>query len=306
MEDFPRGRGAGSAGDDAPSFPRNNAGKVDKSLSLESKATPKRKRQPASADEGATAEVNATVKKPKTKTKSDISTNDEPSAIEPWRFKVRRSDTASFPACADCSRSQSLKPDSTHFLAIVREINDLELVVSLPNNLTGFVPITEISDIVSKAVEKATGAQAAESDKVASEVDSDSDDVSDLSSDVDGEVTLPSLEAMFRLGQIVRCVVTGIEDGSGKQSKGVAGEAAGDSKHRRRIEMSVSPGRTNSGVGPKALFEGLVSSFCEMMWRWVAYLLLLSTGFIRIGNEPRRSRLHAGPWNPQDHLLPSR
>lgn len=39
-------------------------------------------------------------------------------------------------------------------LGAIKEINELELVISLPNGLTGFVSITEISEEISKIAEK--------------------------------------------------------------------------------------------------------------------------------------------------------
>lgn len=41
-------------------------------------------------------------------------------------------------------------------LGVIREINELDLVISLPDQLTGYVSITEISRQVTAAVENAT------------------------------------------------------------------------------------------------------------------------------------------------------
>lgn len=39
-------------------------------------------------------------------------------------------------------------------LGCIKEVSDYELVVSLPNGLTGFVPVTQISDTYSKMLSK--------------------------------------------------------------------------------------------------------------------------------------------------------
>lgn len=39
-------------------------------------------------------------------------------------------------------------------LGCIKEVSDFELVISLPNGLTGFVPVTQISDAYSKMLSK--------------------------------------------------------------------------------------------------------------------------------------------------------
>jgi len=39
-------------------------------------------------------------------------------------------------------------------LGCIKEVSDYELVISLPNGLTGFVPVTQISDAYSKLLSK--------------------------------------------------------------------------------------------------------------------------------------------------------
>jgi len=71
----------------------------------------------------------------------------------------------------------------TLVLCAIREIRDLELVVSLPNNLLGFIKITDISDIITDVLSKPES--------------------------VENVVT--DLSQLFYIGQIVRCVVKNIE-----------------------------------------------------------------------------------------------
>ena len=103
-------------------------------------------------------------------------------------------------------------------------------------------------------MERATGARPG---KDSDDVSMDSDSEDDENAKSGDEVTLPSLEGMFRVGQVVRCAVTEVD--AGDSAKGGKGETGSDAKQRRRIELSIKPSRTNAGLGPKTLFEGLVS-----------------------------------------------
>uniref|UniRef100_A0A8B9T781 Protein RRP5 homolog n=1 Tax=Anas platyrhynchos TaxID=8839 RepID=A0A8B9T781_ANAPL len=64
-------------------------------------------------------------------------------------------------------------------LGCIKEVSDFELVISLPNGLTGFVPVTQISDAYSKMLSK--------------------------------QVDLHSLLDMYSPGMLVRCIVTSVE-----------------------------------------------------------------------------------------------
>ncbi|KAF9954571.1 rRNA biogenesis protein rrp5 [Mortierella alpina] len=92
-----------------------------------------------------------------------------------------------------------------------------ELVVSLPNNLTGYVNISEISD----------------------ELIQDAGD------------SLPDLNDFFFIGQWVQCVIIGMQYGA---SGGAA--ASGKDKHRRKIFLSLKPFIVNAGVGPIDIATG--------------------------------------------------
>ncbi|KAJ3043804.1 Protein RRP5 [Rhizophlyctis rosea] len=109
-------------------------------------------------------------------------------------------------------------------LGCIKEINDLDLAVSLPNQLTGYVSITEISDHISAQVEKAAN---------------------DEDEDEDAEV--PNLRDFFYLGQPITCVVISTEVNK-----------EGEGKSRRRIELSLKPELVNVGVSATDLFVGMV------------------------------------------------
>ncbi|NXA52839.1 RRP5 protein, partial [Nothocercus julius] len=105
-------------------------------------------------------------------------------------------------------------------LGCVKEVNDFELVISLPNGLCGFVPVTQISDAYSKML----------SEQVA-----------------EGELQedLNSLSDMYSPGTLVRCIVTSVE----KSADG-----------RRSIRLSTNPKKVNKGLTAAALTAGMLLS----------------------------------------------
>ncbi|NXM02927.1 RRP5 protein, partial [Tyrannus savana] len=105
-------------------------------------------------------------------------------------------------------------------LGCIKEVHDYELVISLPSGLSGFVPITQISDAYSKLL----------SQQVAQ-----------------GELPegLNSLSDMYSPGTLVRCIVTSVE----KSDDG-----------RRSIKLSIDPKKVNKGLSASALATGMLLS----------------------------------------------
>ena len=145
-------------------------------------------------------------------------------------------------------------------LGVVSSVADLELVISLPGNLTGRVAITEISDPITAAV-----ARVANSDEGGADDKDEADEDDDAEVDAAGrapgsETELPDLSRMFTVGQTVRCAVV---------SKAVEGD-------RHRLHLSLRPSLTNVGVTASHLLPGYVrfrpSSFPTPCWGWFARL----------------------------------
>lgn len=124
-------------------------------------------------------------------------------------------------------------------LACISSVKDMEISVDLPFQLAGRIPITEISDEVTAAVERVAEGSDSDSDDEDEDMDSDSDESSPK---------LPQLREMFRVGQFVRCRITGVkmEDVQGKL--------------RAIIELSMRPASVNQDVPKVDLTEGVVSS----------------------------------------------
>ncbi|KAM9012126.1 protein RRP5 homolog isoform 1-T3 [Ara ararauna] len=105
-------------------------------------------------------------------------------------------------------------------LGCIKEVTDYELVVSLPNGVSGFVPVTQISDAYSKLLSN----QVAQGELV-----------EDLNSLVD----------LYSPGTLVRCIVTTVE----KSADG-----------RRSIKLSIDPKKVNKGLNASALASGMLLS----------------------------------------------
>jgi rRNA biogenesis protein RRP5 len=119
---------------------------------------------------------------------------------------------------------KTLVPGSV-VLGRVTAITNKDVAVSLANNLTGFVPLTAVSERLNTRIEKLVGDAKDESD-----LEEDEDDENDAD-DID-------LKKLFYLGQWLRAVVS--------TSGSDASESGGKSK--RHIELSIDPSQVNGGL----------------------------------------------------------
>ncbi|XP_037353757.1 protein RRP5 homolog [Talpa occidentalis] len=108
--------------------------------------------------------------------------------------------------------------EGMRILGCVKEVNELELVISLPNGLQGFVQVTEICDTYTKKL----------NEQVAQE-----EPLKDL-------VGLPEL---FSPGMLVRCVVSSL----------VVKE-----KGKRNVRLSLNPQKVNKVLSAEALKPGML------------------------------------------------
>ncbi|KAF4626997.1 hypothetical protein G7Y89_g11155 [Cudoniella acicularis] len=104
-------------------------------------------------------------------------------------------------------------------LGQVSKINDHDISLSLPNNITGYVPITSVSDKITKRIEELAAAEELEDDE-----DQNSPE------DID-------LNELFRVGQYLRAYVVSTSDDSSTST---------GNKPKRRIELSVRPQQSNN------------------------------------------------------------
>jgi len=107
-------------------------------------------------------------------------------------------------------------------LGQVSQINDHDIALSLPNNLTGYVPITSVSDKLTERIE-------------AIAADDDTDEEDENQDDVD-------LQKLFKIGQYLRAYVVSTSDDS---------DSASTMKGKRRIELSLKPQQSNAAISPE-------------------------------------------------------
>jgi len=112
-------------------------------------------------------------------------------------------------------------------LGQISQINRNDVALHLPNNLTGYLPLTSISDKFTEGLETAM----AEDDE-----GRDNDDVSDL-----------DLTKYFSVGQYLRAYVVSTTD-----------DRAAAGKSKRHIELSINPRQANLGLKKSDLVLGSI------------------------------------------------
>ncbi|KAJ9637806.1 rRNA biogenesis protein rrp5 [Coniosporium tulheliwenetii] len=110
----------------------------------------------------------------------------------------------------------------TMVLGQVTQVTSRDVVLALPNNLTGFIPLTAVSDQLTQRIEKLL--QEDEGDAEADEAQEDEDIV---------------LSKFFSVGQYLRAYITSTTEESASK---------GPSRSKRHIELSINPRQANSGL----------------------------------------------------------
>ncbi|KAI8951983.1 hypothetical protein F4801DRAFT_577854 [Xylaria longipes] len=111
-------------------------------------------------------------------------------------------------------------------LGQITEIRPLQVILALPNSLSGHVPITSISDVLGE--------------RVAAEAEAIDED--------DNETDTVDLKDIFEVGQYLRAYVTSTTEGS-------TGTLTKPKKH---IELSLRPEHTNTGLSSEEVVENVV------------------------------------------------
>ncbi|PWY72232.1 nucleic acid-binding protein [Aspergillus sclerotioniger CBS 115572] len=136
----------------------------------------------------------------------------------------------------DTSESKGVRIEGLNFKRIqpgtmvlgqVSSINAHDIGISLPNNLTGYVPLTSVSKVLEEKIEKILKDDGSDEEDGEEEEEEDSLD----------------LNKYFYLGQYLRAYV--VSTGSNA--------ADAKSKSRKRIELSVDPRQANTGLSKSDL-----------------------------------------------------
>ncbi|KAM0789071.1 hypothetical protein ACM66B_003134 [Microbotryomycetes sp. NB124-2] len=128
----------------------------------------------------------------------------------------------------------------TKVLGQIMSVRPLDLIVSLPGQLLGHVPITNISPELTQRLEQSDDEQ-----------DSEEDDDDESASKAD----VPALADLFKPGAWIACVVARNSSTDGRVA---LGGYDGDENVRgsRRVELSIEPGKVNEGVAHGDLRPG--------------------------------------------------
>ncbi|KAI8613188.1 hypothetical protein BC830DRAFT_497872 [Chytriomyces sp. MP71] len=180
------------------------------------------------ANEAAAVEGGSGGDKAKRKKKKRVQEQDAP---EPKRAKV---DAAEKKESIASLTFKKLNPGFA-LLGVIKEISDLELTVSLPNQMTGSVSITEISDEITAIVEKVSQAESGQEEEN-----------QDVENTMNNDTELPALNHLFKIGQALPVLAIYTEKASFE---------GGPSK--RKIELSIKPARMNASVEVEEIREGM-------------------------------------------------
>ena len=121
-------------------------------------------------------------------------------------------------------------------------VNPYTVLVSLPNQLLGHIPITQVSTQFTRLLEAADEAS-----------DNDSDDGSSPPPNI------PELRDLFTPGQYLRAVVTAVKPPGTTATLGVGHARDGLEKSSRRVELGTIPEYVNEGLTRADLQAGVVS-----------------------------------------------
>ena len=152
--------------------------------------------------------------------------------------------------------------EGTLVLGQISQVNNHDIAIALPNNLTGYVSLTRISQTITNSVEAALKGD-----------DSDEEDENEI------ETKLPSLRELFTPGQWLRTVVVENTAISGTTNK----------SKKKHIELSIEPDMVNASLSkddvlPKKLLQVSVNSIED-------HGFIVSTGLANLTGFIKKSAL---------------
>ena len=131
-------------------------------------------------------------------------------------------------------------------LCQVVSMEPLSLIVSLPNQLFGHIPVTQISSQFTALLERIE------------ENTDEEDDESEGEDETSKQHKLPDLADIFTPGQYLRAIVTEVHAPGTTDSLGVGRPKDNSQRASRRVELSIEPHKVNGGIAMKDLTPGFV------------------------------------------------
>eukprot|EP00794_Sanderia_malayensis_P005757 gene5757-6460_t len=165
---------------------------------------------------------------------SEVKKKKKPKQEKSSKISNTKDESANF----SLPRTKSVEPlvfkklsEGIHILGCIREIQTTELVVSLPNSLTGYVPITNINEHLCRQLKK--GLQ---------------DDAEDEADD-DEEQGGVDLHSLFKIGQFIPTIIKSLDS----------------SKHGyKKIKLSVDPRDINANLNGANIRSNMVIWGCVL------------------------------------------
>ncbi|KAN0063193.1 rRNA biogenesis protein rrp5 [Thecaphora frezii] len=138
-------------------------------------------------------------------------------------------------------------------LCSVLAVHPLAVVVSLPNQLLGHIPATQISQKFTERLQRA-----AENDDEEQDEDGDSDE--EMPDEAVGpskrSKAIPELRDLFHVGQWLRASVVNVHSTGVTKGMGSGREGGEYERESRRVELSIAPHLVNEGVSVTDLSVG--------------------------------------------------
>lgn len=131
-------------------------------------------------------------------------------------------------------------------LCQIVEVRPYSLIVSLPGQLLGHIPITNVSRQWTEALEALA--------------DEDEEDEDAERGD------MPELHGVFIPGQFVRAIISVVKPQGTTDGRVSTHLKDNLEKASRRVELSLIPDQVNSGVSKTDLVKGMVSLFMRITW----------------------------------------
>ncbi|CAO1632421.1 unnamed protein product [Jaminaea pallidilutea] len=147
----------------------------------------------------------------------------------------------------------------TRLLCSVAAVHPLALVLSLPNQLVGHVPITSISSTFTAKLHEAAENDSDEEESNATDSDGEeADETTGNAAEARLNTGLPELRDCFQVGQWVSAAVVQVH-GPGVTKGVVPGQQAHEfDRESRRVELTLDPEAVNDGVNARDLAKGFV------------------------------------------------
>ncbi|CAO1631798.1 unnamed protein product [Sympodiomycopsis kandeliae] len=155
----------------------------------------------------------------------------------------------------------------TRLLCSIAAVHPLALILSLPNQLVGHVPITSISPLFTQKLHEAADADSDDEQSDEEMNYSEAEEAADRSTATVNNNTkrtqlatgLPELRDCFKVGQWVRASVVSVQaPGVTKKGSAPGTQAHEFDKESRRVELTLAPEAINDGLTPADVSKGFV------------------------------------------------